>query len=468
MDAVVSSGHTLTTHAAVTTLEKGGNAFDAILSAGFAACAGEIGFASLGGGGFLLGHDSTQKNDFLLDFFVNHPGLNPENLLRPFPKEITVNFPSTTQIFHIGIGSLGVHGTLKGFEKLYKDHCTLELSTLLAPTLKALENGVTLSPTLEYILELLEPVFSQTEYGKKYFIANKRTHFNPLLKTFLKKASFEVWNKILYQGPLVERYLSEAHGAITKEDLYSYETLERETLKTTYRDYEILTNSLPSIGGPTIISALEISEKIDFPSLSASDKMLARAKILQLLHQVDAPSGTTHINAIDSQGNIAALSLSNGTGSGYFFPETGIFMNNMMGEEDLHSDPRASRTPGTRISSMMSPLIIRKKGKLIASMGTGGSNRIKSALLQVIWNLLDEEMSLKDAVEAPRIHFCEKGSLQIEPLASEELEITLRKNYPNHRLWDYKNLYFGGVHIINGKSEGWGDSRRDGNYQVVL
>ncbi|MEM1282930.1 MAG: gamma-glutamyltransferase [Chlamydiota bacterium] len=467
MKGVASSGHRRATDAALRMLQLGGNAFDAILSAAFVSCSLELSLNSLGGGGFLLGHRTDEKKDFILDFFVNHPGMNAPSLLRPRAEEAIVNYGGTGQLYHVGVGSLGVHGTMRGFQKLYAEYCTLDLDVIISPTIEALERGIELSPSLESFLQSMKPIIDASKYGINHFHEKQGRHFNPLLKEFLELSSFDAWIETLYEGAGTEQFLEEVEGAITQEDLLNYRVEEREPLTYPYKDYIIVTNCEPSIGGSAVRRGLEESLAEDVSKMDQLEKSIYRAEILRDLQPVFATSGTTHLNTLDSMGNVASMSLSIGTCSGYFYPNTGILMNNMMGEEDLHLAYGQSRRPGSRICSMMAPTFIRKNGELTAAFGTGGSNRIRSAVLQFIWNLLDEGMSLKDAIEAPRLHFSEKGSLQIEPFHSKELETVMTLRYPDHRVWDIKHFYFGGVHSISGDYNGWGDSRRDGSYNQL-
>jgi len=107
--------------------------------------------------------------------------------------------------------------------------------------------------------------------------------------------------------------------------------------------------------------------------------------------------------------------------------------------------------------------LVDKGGRLVA-MGSGGSNRIRTALLQVLMNLTDFEMPLGSAVQAPRIHY-EHDELNIETGFKAEIIEGLKSYYPNNRLWDDLNLYFGGAHTAawDGKHfEGAGDPRRGG------
>ena len=115
---------------------------------------------------------------------------------------------------------------------------------------------------------------------------------------------------------------------------------------------------------------------------------------------------------MDSAGNAAAFTASNGSHSGVIVPGTGLHLNNMIGE-DLA--PGKQLRPGTRLTSMQAPTIVTAGGELRLVVGSSGSNRLRSAITQVIVNTIDHGMSVADAVTAPRVHLegdrvdCEGG-----------------------------------------------------------
>ena len=115
---------------------------------------------------------------------------------------------------------------------------------------------------------------------------------------------------------------------------------------------------------------------------------------------------------------------------------------------------------------MMAPtMIIEPSGRLTA-LGSGGSNRIRTAILQVLLNLLDFSMELSDAVEAPRAHF-EQGLLSLESGFEEAVVAAVKNSWPEFKAWDERNLFFGGVHVVRsdsttGELVGAGDPRRGG------
>ena len=119
----------------------------------------------------------------------------------------------------------------------------------------------------------------------------------------------------------------------------------------------------------------------------------------------DRLGSTTHITALDGDGGCASVTCSNGSGSGVFVEGTGIQLNNMLGEEDLDPLGFHSTVPGRRMPSMMSPTVALRDGELVLGLGSGGSNRIRSAVSQTIIRYLGEGMTLESAVDAPRVHF---------------------------------------------------------------
>jgi gamma-glutamyltranspeptidase / glutathione hydrolase len=164
-----------------------------------------------------------------------------------------------------------------------------------------------------------------------------------------------------------------------------------------------------------------------------------------------------------------ALSASNGEGSGLVVPGTGIMLNNMLGEEDLNPGGFNNWACNRRMTSMMAPSILLMPGNRSVALGSGGSNRLRTAILQVILNLTDCSMTPDEAVNNPRIHY-ENGKLSIEDgFSAGELEGLIR-DYPDHKIWNGKNLFFGGVHVAGRSGEnfyGAGDPRR-GGVSVIL
>ena len=122
---------------------------------------------------------------------------------------------------------------------------------------------------------------------------------------------------------------------------------------------------------------------------------------------------TTHISVLDSDGNAASVTCSNGTGSGVLPPGTGVHLNNMLGEEDLNPLGFHLHDPGTRVTSMMAPTVVLRDGEIELALGSAGSNRLRSAITQVIRYVVDYGLPVDEAVRRERMHH-EAGVLHVE------------------------------------------------------
>jgi gamma-glutamyltranspeptidase/glutathione hydrolase len=140
-------------------------------------------------------------------------------------------------------------------------------------------------------------------------------------------------------------------------------------------------------------------------------------------------------------------------------------MNNMLGEEDINPHGFHRWPTDRRISSMMSPTLLERSDGSWVVTGSSGSNRIRSAILQVLVNLVDFDLGLKEAVSAPRIHF-EGDLLNLEPPVDRNTLAQLRARWPQVRLWKAENMFYGGTHSVmhaaDGTLTGAGDQRRGG------
>ena len=466
----VATGHPFTTFIGSETLKMGGNAFDAAIAAGFAACFSEPLLTSLGGGGILLSQ-SEQSQFECFDFFTNFPGLDG---LPASPNFITVDvdFSSATQSFKTGPGTIAVPGTLKGFIEIQNQKGALSLDKILAPVIKACCTGIKISETQNYILDILAPLACLTVEGKSLYapagklLKTGDTFKNPLYANFLKKLPKYGCEEI-YSGNKLD-------GILNSKDLSSYRVISETPLSFEYRDATIYSAPPPAHGGHYLKLLFSMFEKYDCQNLkwgsyehlkSISDVLIKLEQGKGKEHFTPFTKGTTHISVSDSKSNCVSLSLTNGEGSGVFIPDTGIMLNNMLGEDDLCSHDPQDWKPGHRIPSMMAPSLIVRKGKSSIITGSGGSKRIRSSLLQVISNLLDFNMDLKNAVISPRINW-DGEALQMEPGFPDKSIQQLRNEIPVS-LWQNIEFYFGGTHSSVDGSEAYSDPRRGGDAMLL-
>jgi len=494
MKAVVASGHRRVSEIAVEILHCGGNAFDAMVAAGFVSLVAEPALTSLGGGGFLLAR--TASGDArLFDFFVDTPGrgLNTSTL-QPHFLPITVQFPSSAQVFNIGHGAVAVPGMLRGLLHVHRRLGRMPLADILAPAVQLARNGLTLNVSQAYVLELLKPIMSFTPRSRSLFepggefLQAGDTFKNPELADFLATLS-TAGDREFYEGEVAARIvrdMQEHGGLVTRDDLSAYRVIERKPAAADFGVFRLLTNPQPSLGGLQIANLLRlfVSCREDVHGFGSAAHVILLGAVMQenerhpesgeagdgtgdvaaqergTARVRKALGGTTHVSICDREGNAASMSSSNGEGSGYVVPGTGIMLNNMMGEDDLHPEGFHASAPGVRVASMMSPSILLEKDMVCLVLGSGGSKRIKTAMLQVLVNVMYFGMRIGEAIEAPRLHW-DGTCVQSEPGFAADVIAALAEKWPVN-LWQVKDIYFGGVHAVSPDGSGGGDPRRSG------
>ena len=167
------------------------------------------------------------------------------------------------------------------------------------------------------------------------------------------------------------------------------------------------------VGGPSSVALARAMERAQSERTPAFLDGLAEPGFLESFMSSRLGS-TTHISVMDEAGWACAVTCTNGEGSGMVVPGTGVHVNNMMGEQDLSPMGFFTHAPGRRLPSMMAPTVVLSGGRPELVLGSAGSNRIRSALLQVIVNAIDHGMDAQAAVDAPRMHW-EDGSVFSEP-----------------------------------------------------
>lgn len=474
--AVVAAGHRGTCEAALQILDAGGNAFDAIVAAGFASATSEPLMTGLGGGGFCLtrtaGGDAT-----LFDFFVDTPGRGSDPMPEPHFFPVAVSYPGVDQVFNTGMGSAAVPGTVNGYLAIHQRLGRLPLAQVLAPAVELANEGVVLDDFHGSVSTLLWPILRLTEDGRRLFGVDGEPQppghrfTNPDTGRFLAELqadpSHDLWSA--GRGEQVVAAMAAADGLITAEDLAAYAVAERAPLEVAYRDRAVLTNPPPAFGGGLIGRGLGfLADELPSPGEWGDAAHLhALGRALQDLEAsrtaTDRPKftrGTTHASVADAEGNVASLSTSNGEAAGYVVPGTGVMLNNMLGEDDLHPDGFHASPPGLRVSSMMAPTVVLGPDGVELVLGSGGSARIRTAILQTISAVVDFGLDPADAVGRPRIHW-DGSAFQVEPGLPPESMAALEALGPVNR-WSDRNLYFGGVHAVTPDGHGGGDPRRAG------
>jgi gamma-glutamyltranspeptidase / glutathione hydrolase len=496
--SIVASGHPLVSEAAAIVLKEGGNAFDAVVAAGFASSAVESALNSLGGGGLLLGHSAATGQNLFFDFFVDTPGLGLENLVEdPHFFPVTVEFSGSRQDFNVGLGSVAVPGTLKGLLHIHKRLGYMDLAEVIAPAVQ-LAKSHRLNKKQAYFLKLLYPIMSLLPEGMAiyepdgHYLQEGDQLVNQQLAAFIEDVASD-GGENFYCGEIAEKIgceMKEKDGLLTRADLAAYEVKERSPLTVSFRDYELFTAPTPSMGGALIGLSLSLQSLYGLPEyeFGTGEYLLHTTGLMKEVERIRESGfsnardlknflnskeggkgvekirmfsrGTTHISIADKKGNCAAMTCSNGEGAGYFAPGTGVMLNNMMGEDDLHPDGFHSSPPGQRVGSMMSPSLLVKGDDVKLVIGSGGSKRIRTAVTQVLGQIIDFNRPIQESVDAPRLHW-DGEVVQVEPgFAAAGVELLKKQVEVNE--WQAQGVYFGGVHAVIPGKEGAADQRRGG------
>ena len=384
-NGMVTTQHFLATAVGEKILNRGGNAYDAAIAVGFTLAVVLPRAGNIGGGGFMIIHDSTLNKQFSIDYREKAP-INSD-------KDMYLNLDGTfndQKLSTFGYLASGVPGTVAGLWEVHSKFGSLEWSKLLEDAIYYAENGFYITPYLSDMLVKYESKLSFYPETKKIFqknnpdFENKKLVQKDLAKTL--KLIAQYGRDGFYLGPVAEKIHTQMQlngGLITKDDLENYQPVWRTPLKSTYRDTEIITMGPPSSGGVHVIQMLNILEshnvsKIEHNSSEYINLLTEimkyayadRSKYLgdpdyyevpvsQIISKNYAktinekikigkvtPSSiiypgtfsdnesyeTTHFSIVDKDGNAVSstYTLNSTFGSGVVIKNTGILMNNEM------------------------------------------------------------------------------------------------------------------------------------------
>jgi gamma-glutamyltranspeptidase/glutathione hydrolase len=518
---VVAAGSAQSVAAGTEILRAGGNAADALVAAVFATAAGDPSITSLAGGAAAIFRSSDGTVE-IGDFFANAPGIGLDAVARDAIdfREVGIDFGvgESSQCFHIGRGSAAVPGAVPGLIAALDRWGTLSLSDVVAPAVRLLRGGFPLSVYQSECLKVLRPILLQTSQGRQHFQrddgellqADDRFCNTELADTLERLGSDPTHYERSVVPAIVEEFGPSNGGQITERDLVEWKPRFRDPLTAFYGGVRVHTNPAPAQGGRFVLLTLELCEHVGLRHIphDSPERQRLLASVLRAISEVrsrwpeivdrtdavslvqdrlenilngndqfltepSGPSNTTHVSVVDRHGNAAGATLSHGEGCGHWIGETGLHMNNLLGEEDLFPAGFHNFIPGARLTTMMAPTVMVDRNGGVCVLGSGGANRIRSAISQTIIALVDDRLDLEDAVARNRIHF-ENGVLSAEIYGEPGDESVYRQASEiaeKSQFFAEPSLFFGGVHLAQqdaeGRLHGVGDPRRGGCAHVV-
>jgi gamma-glutamyltranspeptidase/glutathione hydrolase len=476
---VVAAGHPLTVQAAADVLTDGGNAIDAALAAMAMACVAEPVLASIGGGGFAMVRRPGHEAPSLVDFFPQTPRLKRQTG-EDGTEVIHANFGTATQSFRIGPGTVATPGLPHGFVALHGCGATRSIPELFDPAIRAATDGVLITEFQNFLWTVVSPILTATDGARRLFAPDGHmvAPGNRIVNPGLAEALAVLASSDPADNPVVKAMLDaqKAHGNLTSDDVAGYEAVIRRPLTVKVDSALVHLNPFPAAGGVLVEHSLREMDSTDPIEIAGAFRATARARAAATddLGRLDPAllrsQGTTHISVIDSQGMACAVTISNGAGNGEIVDDYGFMLNNVLGEDDLNPAGPGRWPVATRLSSMMCPTIVEKPDGGIVALGTGGSNRIRTAIAQVVARICLDDADVTAAVDAPRLHV-EGEHLDFEDLMGDSVRAELCARFDDHLAWPEPDLFYGGVHAVqrsaNGRLAGHGDRRRDGAAMVV-
>jgi gamma-glutamyltranspeptidase/glutathione hydrolase len=475
----VATSSRLAADAAAEVAELGGNAVDAAIAAALMTMNTQPGVCALAGGAYVTVW-ANGSSPITIDGNVAVPGLGNRGTAAVPGVPVHLGYGGGVDTV-VGAASVAVPGSLAAIESASQQFGAVRWERLLAPTIRAVQQGFPLpSACHHYLCSSGTPIFGRSPDGFAALHSDNACLRNqgssirvPHLADSLAAIASE-GSRIFYEGEIgarIARHVQGGGGALTVQDLGTYQAIVRESLRVELDGWHVATNPPPAIGG-AILAAMLLAfrdrkmhcwdpESLDYLArvqravlsyrrdrLDLTDDVPAEAaRLLDLarngrLDGVPVSSSTVHTSAVDDTGLACSITASSGYGSGEMPAGTGLWLNNCLGELELNRRDPGTRSIGARLPSNMAPTIARSRGGVL-SVGTPGADRITTALHQFLVNFLLLGLRLDEAIALPRLHVEireERINLMLEPGLSftpgEEFSVT---RFPD------VGMYFGGV-----------------------
>ena len=477
--AVAATGP-LAVDAALTAVRLGGNAVDAAIASMVVAMSTEPGVVSPMGGAYLTIW-AAGTEPVTIDGNVEMPGRGlPQERFGEGLLEFHLNYGGGVTVF-AGHGSVGLPGAFAALGLAHERYGAGAWAENLAPAIKVARDGFRLgSAAASYLALTTDSLFAWDPETRR---ALRRADGSPFeagdhivdhdlaasLHQIAERGAAEV-----YTGEIGRALASDARargGLITEADLAAYAAVSRPSLRVAVGDWDLATNPPPSVGGPMLavmlgelirrghtrwVDVIEVQRQVltyrtevhDFsPDLEEDGYRLLEEVRRQGLAGLSTSASTAHISTVDSDGLACSITASSGYSSGATIPGTGLMLNNCLGEPELNRLGLHVLPPGTRLASNMAPSVARRANGEVLAIGSPGTDRITTALMQVLTRHCLGGEELGEAIAAPRAHVrVAKGMptrVEFEP--DPDLEAALTHLHMPGNAHAPQAMFFGGV-----------------------
>lgn len=461
-NGMVSSAHPLATQAGIDVLAAGGNAFDAAVAVAAMLNVVEPEMSGIGGYGTILLHDANEGRSW----FLNSSGRIPAGVDSDAFRAPTPGYQENRR----GAKAVSTPGNLHAWEAMLERYGTRPLPELLAPAIRTAQEGFPLgAPTARFLAMSWDeiPEHARAFYGRegRPLAAGEILVQEDLARTFRTIAGRGA--AAFYGGEIgraIDAEMKARGGFLALSDLTADKAEWWEPIRIQYRGHEVVTTPPPSNAFPSLIR-LGILSRFDVAALGhnspeylhlfaevtkrgfwnrlahAGDPEIDPPPLAHLLSEaywdeearaVDrtrarafVPPGpvgaqgrnTTHFVVADRHGNVvsATQTLGNLFGSRIMPPGTGIWLNNSLAYCTFEpaGNPMDAHA-GRRKLSGDAPTLVMRDGRPWIALGTPGGHTIDQTVPQMVMNLLDFGMDIREALAAPRISFLEPDLLGVE------------------------------------------------------
>lgn len=446
-------------------MQKGGNAFDAMVATELALAVAFPFAGNIGGGGFMI-YRQADGSIGSLDYREKAPMAAHKDMYLDEEGNVI------PELSTLGALAVGVPGTVAGIFEVHEKFGSMPIADIIDPVIQLAEKGVVVTENQARSFANSRPAITKVNGPESTFAREFQagdTIKYPAFAETLRRIAANGRDEF-YKGETAKtlvRFLSEKGGIITMEDLAQYEAKWREPIVFDYRGHKIISMAPPSSGGVTLAQILGMLEGFDLNAMGhnspeyiqvlteaerrayadrnyflgdpdfveipvaelvSSEYLKERMSTFNpdkatLSSEVSAGSiqfvesdETTHYSIVDPFGNAVSVTttLNGAFGSKLYSEELGFFLNNEMDDFSakagvpnmfgLIGAEANSIAPGKRMLSSMTPTIVEKDGKLLMVVGTPGGSTIITSVLQTILNVIEFDMTMQEAVNAPRFH----------------------------------------------------------------